>query len=316
MFPKVFLSVLFSGISAVPLYYYKTRSLLVFSNKALSTLIFHDRISLLKNMQKNELSGNGGVFDMWNAGLYNSFEKERIQPSVDLAARLDGSFARILDVGCGSGMSTLVLRRQFPNAYIVGADLSKQMLEKAKELKIEAEWIQRDCGESLRDFGKFDLIFSNAFLQWLSDQEKFIEGIRDNMAADSILAMQIPNFSAMKIAELIEQTANEYGAGLFSENHNCKNYSLQEYYDIFSKYFKKVEVWQTNYVHQFASSDRIVDFVKGTALIPYLDKLSDEGKEEFMGLLRRKTKEAYRPSANGMVLFPFERLFYVAKEPI
>lgn len=42
---------------------------------------------------------------MWNADIYDSFGKERMQPSIDLAARLkDKKFKRILDVGCGSGM--------------------------------------------------------------------------------------------------------------------------------------------------------------------------------------------------------------------
>ena len=44
---------------------------------------------------------------MWNADIYDSFGKERMQPSIDLAARLkDKKFKRILDVGCGSGKSS------------------------------------------------------------------------------------------------------------------------------------------------------------------------------------------------------------------
>ena len=111
---------------------------------------------------------------MWNANLYDTFGKERMQPSIDLANRIDKACIRILDVGCGSGMSTLALKNRFPEAEIIGVDLSAAMLENAKKLLPDVQWIQRDCSESLEDLGQFDLVFSNAFLQWLPDQEKFI----------------------------------------------------------------------------------------------------------------------------------------------
>ena len=53
---------------------------------------------------------------MWNAEIYDSFGKERMQPSIDLAARLkDKKFKRILDVGCGSGAQ----RRFFPRGRML-----------------------------------------------------------------------------------------------------------------------------------------------------------------------------------------------------
>ena len=79
---------------------------------------------------------------MWNAKLYDTFSKERIQPSIDLANRIDKLCVRILDVGCGSGMSTLALRNRFPEAEIVGVDLSADMLENAKKLLPDVKWIQ------------------------------------------------------------------------------------------------------------------------------------------------------------------------------
>ena len=60
---------------------------------------------------------------MWNAEIYEKFGKERLQPSIDLVSRLkDREFKRILDAGCGTGMSTAVLVSAFGNAAIMGAD--------------------------------------------------------------------------------------------------------------------------------------------------------------------------------------------------
>ena len=253
---------------------------------------------------------------MWEANIYDKFEKERIQPSIDLVNRIErSSFQRIIDIGCGSGMSTLALRRRFMDANIVGVDLSRNMLNKAKEVLTDVQWIQYDCNESLEFLGTFDLIFSNAFLQWLPNQEKFICNSKKLLVKDGILSIQIPNFEDMKIAKIIKDTVHNYDShhNLFVDAKiRCFNHSLNEYYNMFSKYYSQVEVWQTNYIHQMQHSDEIIEFVKSTALLPYLEQLNDKQSNEFLDLLRRETAEHYQPSDNGRILFPFERIFIIA----
>ena len=249
---------------------------------------------------------------MWNANLYDTFSKERMQPSKDLANRIDKVCVRILDVGCGSGMSTLALRNRFPEAEIVGLDLSASMLENAKKLLPDVKWIQRDCSENLEDLGQFDLVFSNAFLQWLSDQENFIKNIRKCIIENGILALQIPNFEPMMIAGIIRESAKEFdtnGDIFTAMQDNCHNHSLTTYYNMMSKYYSNVEVWQTTYIHQMDSSDAVVEFVRSTALIPYLERLSESQEKDFLAHLKKRTAEYYKPCENGKVLFPFERIF-------
>lgn len=249
---------------------------------------------------------------MWNAQLYDKFIKERLQPSIDLANRIDKVCVRILDVGCGSGMSTLALRNRFPEAEIVGVDLSASMLDNAKKLLPDVKWIQRDCSKSLEDLGQFDLVFSNAFLQWLSEQENFIKNIQKCIKENGILALQIPNFETMMIANIIREVAKEFDTNgdIFTIMHDkCYNHSLTTYYNMISRYYSNVEVWQTNYIHQMDRSDAVVEFVKSTALIPYLERLSELQEKEFLTQLKKRTAEYYKPCENGKVLFPFERIF-------
>lgn len=134
---------------------------------------------------------------MWNASVYNQFKKERIQPSIDLLSRVEKSqdeCQRILDIGCGSGMSTYPLRKRYEKAQIVGVDLSQEMLNQAKTMLSDVEWMQRDCSESLTDLGTFDLVFSNAFIQWLTDQEQFIKNAKELMNSNAVFALQVPSF--------------------------------------------------------------------------------------------------------------------------
>ncbi|MDD6795859.1 MAG: methyltransferase domain-containing protein [Clostridiaceae bacterium] len=70
--------------------------------------------------------------DTWNAKQYLMFENERTQPAIDLANRLYISNSKkILDIGCGPGNSSKVLRDKFPNSYILGVDYSQDMINKA-----------------------------------------------------------------------------------------------------------------------------------------------------------------------------------------
>jgi trans-aconitate 2-methyltransferase len=254
---------------------------------------------------------------MWNADLYNKFGKERIQPSRDLTTRIViDDCKRILDVGCGSGMSTYCIKERFPNAEITGVDLSENMLNKASELVPDATWVQRDCRKSLEDLGKFDVVFSNAFLQWIDKQEEFIKNTRNLLNENGVFAIQIPSFENMEIAKIIKKTAAEFDSDnlIFSNIEiTCFNYTNEEYYNMFSAYYTDVEMWQTDYYHQMSDSDSIVNFIKSTALIPYLECLTDEQADNFLNMLRKETSKYYKACKNGKVLFPFYRLFLTAK---
>lgn len=87
----------------------------------------------------------------WNVELYHRFEKERLQPSVDLVNRIEGdAIKKTIDIGCGSGMSTRPLRNRFPTAAITGADYSLAMLKQAQETLPDVTWFQRDCSRGRR----------------------------------------------------------------------------------------------------------------------------------------------------------------------
>jgi SAM-dependent methyltransferase len=77
----------------------------------------------------------------WDSQLYLRYERERTQPSIDLASRIDlDSPATIIDLGCGPGNSTRVLRERWPAAHIIGLDSSTAMIEKARQTSDATDW--------------------------------------------------------------------------------------------------------------------------------------------------------------------------------
>ena len=61
-----------------------------------------------------------------------------------LIDRIQGTPRRILDLGCGTGSTTLLLKQAFPHAQVIGLDLSPYMLVmaeyKARAAGLEIQW--------------------------------------------------------------------------------------------------------------------------------------------------------------------------------
>jgi trans-aconitate 2-methyltransferase len=78
----------------------------------------------------------------WDAKTYPRFADERTQPAVDLAARIKLAAPKhIIDLGCGPGNSTEVLRRRWPEAEIFGLDQSPEMIAVASTSRPHGKWV-------------------------------------------------------------------------------------------------------------------------------------------------------------------------------
>jgi ubiquinone/menaquinone biosynthesis C-methylase UbiE len=78
-----------------------------------------------------------------------------------LIDRIGGEPRTILDLGCGTGSMTLMLKQAFPQAQVVGLDLSPYMLtvaqDKAHQLQLQIEW-KHALAEDTGYQSQFDLV--------------------------------------------------------------------------------------------------------------------------------------------------------------
>ena len=253
----------------------------------------------------------------WNPDLYLKFGKERIRPSVDLVSRIDfENPLSILDVGCGPGNSTQILAHRWPDSKITGIDNSPAMIERAKLDYPKQEWRLLDAGKD-EISGEFDIIFSNATIQWIPNHFELINKFKNILSENGIIAIQLPLFFDMPIGKSIAGISKESrwsGAteGV-TELFTIHNYSL--YYDYLSILFGSVEIWESNYIHILDSHKSILEMISSTGLRPYLDKLdTDADKEDYVEKVLSAIKKDYPLQKNGKVLFPFKRLFFIAKK--
>lgn len=253
----------------------------------------------------------------WKPDLYLKFEKQRTQPAIDLAARIDAdSPKRIIDIGCGPGNSTLVLKKRWPNADFTGLDSSPSMIAQAKETDSDITWVCADASGDLSDLGHFNVVFSNAALQWMPEHERLLPNLFGLLEAGGVFAAQIPNTTHMPIHIALQSLAKgqKWGAKLGNVTTHSTN-AAPYYYDILSGLNADIDLWETNYYHVMESHFALVQWYSSTGLRPYLNSLEGEqDKAAFLADFECELQSAYPAQKDGKVLFPFVRIFFIARK--
>jgi trans-aconitate 2-methyltransferase len=252
----------------------------------------------------------------WDPQQYLQFERERSQPCRDLVSRIVGSPpSTIIDLGCGTGTSTAILRERWPSARITGLDSSSEMIAVARAGDTSVEWVAGDL-RHWAPAAPFDLVFSNAALHWVPDHGELVPRLLRYLSPGGVLAVQMPVNSESPAHRYIREVANRpsWAARWGSLPAPPAVGSVEFYYTLLAPHCSEVELWVTEYVHVVPDGAAILEWVKGTTLRPYLDRLPvPQGRERFLAEILRGVIDAYPPQTDGRVLFPFRRLFFVAR---
>ena len=252
----------------------------------------------------------------WQPSLYLRFGRERTQPSIDLVARIGvGDPRRILDVGCGPGNSTAVLKARWPQAHIIGLDSSAAMIADAQTTYPDLEWIRADASGDLTGLGRFDVVFSNAAIQWIPDQEALLPKLFAMLEDGGVLAVQVPDTGRMPLhLELVRLASSEAWSARFEGM--ASSYSVHGagfYYATLCGLSSRLDLWETRYFHVMDDHAAIVSWYSGSGLRPYLDCLSDhESRRDFLAQYEAALVDAYPVQPDGRVLLPFTRVFFMA----
>ncbi|MBI5367656.1 MAG: trans-aconitate 2-methyltransferase [Planctomycetes bacterium] len=250
----------------------------------------------------------------WDPGQYLKFEEERTQPARDLLARVPTVRpARVADLGCGPGNSTALLAARWPAAEVEGVDLDERMLAEARARDPRTRWVRADV-RNWRPAQPVDVLFSNATLQWLPDHAALWPALLAQVAPEGVLAVQMPRNYADPTHRLMAEiaAAGPWAARLAERARTVPVHPPAFYYDLLAPRVRRVELWETQYLHVLPGPDDVVEWVKGTGLRPYLAPLDEPERATFLARYRAAIAAAYPPQPDGRVLFPFRRLFVIA----
>jgi trans-aconitate 2-methyltransferase len=249
----------------------------------------------------------------WNADRYLRFSDERTRPCRDLAARIAvPSPATVIDLGCGPGNSTAVLAERWPDAEITGLDNSEDMLAAACRDYPDVAWLRGEIAEWAATAGPmFDVVFSNAALQWIPDHAAVFPQLLSRARA---LAVQIPTASDAPAQRLMRDLAASpsWRPRFRAPIVDWRSEDAAFYYDVLAPHAAAVDIWETVYQHVLAGPEAIVDWYRGTGLRPFLNALSEPDRPAFLAEYLEAIRPHYPRRADGKVLFPFRRLFAIA----
>jgi trans-aconitate 2-methyltransferase len=251
----------------------------------------------------------------WDPEQYLRWSDHRVRPAVDLLQRVPlARPGHVVDLGCGAGNVTGLLRRAWPDARVTGVDASAAMLERARASDAGVEWVQAEIG-TWSPAAPVDLLFSNAALHWLEDHAALFPRLIGLMAPGGVLAVQMPRNFAEPSHTSITDVARE---GPWRERlaplirpEPCKPPAY--YWDLLAARAKSLDVWETVYYQALSGDNPVADFVKGSWLRPFLDALDADARAAFEASYRARVQRAYPPRPDGTTLFPFRRLFIVAR---
>ena len=120
----------------------------------------------------------GGPMDNWDPGQYEKFKDQRAKPFWDLLSLLKPvRSAKVVDLGCGTGELTKSLHEKLEAKSTLGIDSSAKMLSQTRAFAGVGLAFEKRAIEDVTA-GDFDVVFSNAALQWLDERRYHPDGLR------------------------------------------------------------------------------------------------------------------------------------------
>lgn len=254
----------------------------------------------------------------WNPEKYNQFKNIRYQPFFDLMGMISGEgLESAVDLGCGTGEQTSILAHKFNEAKFLGIDPSPEMLSKSKQYVKDNLSFRNSTVEDFvvaNNDQKWDLVFSNAALQWVDKHEVLFPKLIGLLSALGQLAIQMPvqqeNLLNKLLLELVrEKPFVDYLNGFIRIPPLL---SIDEYAQIlFENGLSNLQILQKVYPITGDKPDVFFDFIAGTSLVPYMERMTSEQQEEFTTEYKLRIKKAFR---RYPAIYAFKRLLLYGRK--
>lgn len=232
----------------------------------------------------------------WDPIQYEKFERERSQPFYDLLQLIHPQHhSRIADLGCGNGVLSAYLHAHLHASYTLGIDASKEMLRKASFLQTPALHFKEEDIQTFTCEKPFDLIISNAALQWLPSHAALLKRLTGFLVPGGQLAIQMPanqNFPTHEVAEELAREEPFKHAMSNREPPFRHMLQMEEYAELFESlgYESQIVRFQI-YVHHLESTASVIEWVKGSLLTYYKSMLGPTLYPQFLKEYQKRLLE-------------------------
>ena len=253
----------------------------------------------------------------WDPSVYNQFKKERSAPFDDLLKLVAVQPGlSVVDLGCGTGELTGRLAHYLPGASVLGIDASKEMLKEAVAFSNEQLAFEHNSIETIIATGKkWDLVFSNAAIQWIDNHEILLPGIISIVRAGGQLAIQLPSNHDHITHRLLDTIAltEPYTSALQGWTRTVSTLSIEAYAQLlFDHGGINITVFEKVYPHILENAIALYNWMSGTAMIRYLERLPAGLQTSFATTYKKQLEETF---TNAPIFYPFKRILMAATFP-
>lgn len=183
---------------------------------------------------------------------YNYQESRKYKEIIKL---IDNQPKRILDIGCGDGVFTKILKDSF-KSEVYGIDISKKALKKAQKRGIKIKNYDIDGKKLPFKNNYFDLVICGDVIEHIINTSKLIKEVKRILKKGGIVIASVPNFSAW-YNRIITLFGYQPLWVDFSEEELIQNYITTGHVRLFNK--KSLEAL-------FKRNGLIINKIKGTYL--------------------------------------------------
>jgi trans-aconitate 2-methyltransferase len=248
--------------------------------------------------------------DRWDPDRYRRFAAERAAPFEDLLRLVEPvPGARLLDIGCGTGELTARAHDLIEASESLGIDPSPAMLARTGASAGAGVRFESGSAEDLPD-GPWDVILSNAALHWVPEHERLIERLSGALSPGGQLAFQVPVNDHHPSHAVAREVAGEPPfrdlLGGFSRQSPVlepERYAALLHASGFVRQRVRTEI----YLHVLPSRDDVTEWVRGSVLTAYEERLSPRDWAAFLDRYRERLAELL-PSVRPFP-YPYRRLF-------
>lgn len=252
----------------------------------------------------------------WNPEIYNQFKTIRYQPFYDLSDLISpNNLQNCVDIGCGTGEQTAILAHKFEHAHFLGIDSSAEMLKKSSEFDLpNLRFEQQTIEEFANSDSKWDLIFSNAALQWADNHLKLFPKLISKLDKNGQFAVQMPCQKDNVLNVILSDLAREKPFADFLNNFHRDSplLSIDDYAKMmFDEGLKDLNISMKIYPIYGNDETEFYNFISGSALIPYMERLTTEQQELLMSEFKARIKAYYKKFPT---IYSFKRMLLYGKK--
>ena len=226
----------------------------------------------------------------WDAQDYSKNSEAQRNWAMELINQLQlKGNESVLDIGCGDGRITSEIARIVTRGNVIGIDSSEEMINLASNKYPPSQhsnlYFELIDAQKIPYVNQFDVIFSNAALHWVKDHNKVMHGITTALKTNGRILLQMGGKgNASDILTFFDDLMNEdkWNKYFAEFNFTYSFLDITDYESLLHQYnltANQIELIPKD-MKQIGKEG--LDGWIRTTWLPYLEKIPEELKEQFI----------------------------------